>query len=410
MRTIKRWDQITYALPAFAVGATLFCLFAATPEVGRLHPPESGYNVWKIMDMAGGFGYWHRAGALNALAKLEHFGFAGHAIIAMRVFLYPWSIVYFLSAGMSFLLLMEIMLPALNSRSVESFLKIYSIFIAMIFIACLPFAKTVGLAVNIGSFVFLFFFFVFLHKWKHNIDYSFFGKLCASSFAAGIFIFFPAFSISFDYAAYLFIGLVPFLILLLAGKLVNRFGNKRFKAAVKDAERFLCPACACRMVADPKALPWIVRKTGRLYAEERPMLYEDFRDYYICLRCGGDERFEGVKSVVAVIGRPRDDYIENMGDKVYVHVVESAKSTRFIYYMNALEIRNEPGLDYDFLVQHFYLHLTEDPAYLLLSDNPNKNLSVLKHVQVILKDDPPVSPNVKNLLNEWFRKRPTTQG
>ena len=45
-----------------------------------------------------------------------------------------------------------------------------------------------------------------------------------------------------------------------------------------------------------------MRLSGRCMVEEYPKEHERFEDYFVCRQCEGKEKFEGITTVVGLIG------------------------------------------------------------------------------------------------------------
>lgn len=219
--------------------------------------------------------------------------------------------------------------------------------------------------------------------------------------AAGSVHFMGIYSSTSAYAGMVFAGVTPFLLfslLFLATFLIAPISPRsKWRRAKTDGRRYLCANCYRRFDLGP-GLPRFVRTFGRMFAREIPMEHKDFRDYFKCRKCGSRQKIGDVRFVTAVIDGPWPQWHEEKEYKaggIHLLVNVTAHERKIIDIdADALEIRNAPGLDYDFLIQDFYLGLTKDPF-------PKAKIEAGKF-PAILVDDPPLSPNIKRLMDEWF--------
>ena len=239
--------------------------------------------------------------------------------------------------------------------------------------------------------------------------------------AAGSVHFMGVYSFTSAYAGMVFAGLTPFFLFSLLFSATFLFApispRSKWRKAKTDAHRYLCGHCYGRFELGP-GLPRFVRTFGRLFAREVPLKHKDFRDYFVCRKCGcRDKKFEDVRFVTAVIDTPRayahqavndasrarahqETEYEHGGVHLLINVTAHEKKIIEVD-ADALEIRNAPGLDYDFLIQDFYLGLTADPLL--------KSKLETGRFPVILVNDPPLSTNARRLIEEWFENIRTRQ-
>ena len=221
--------------------------------------------------------------------------------------------------------------------------------------------------------------------------------LWLASLAAGFLPYQPEFSLNAAYLASLAAGLTPFLFLTwtLAAMLYHPGLLPTFwRGEKRQGERFLCPVCLRRFELGP-GLPWLARNSGRLLAKEYPTHHRKFRDYFVCRSCGGGDRYENAETVVAVIDRPWEHEARRKGSTLYINAMAGNEES-LPMDLDALEIRNDPEIKYDYVLQHYYLTLVED--HVVRSDD------LKDKIPVILRNNPPISANTRHLIADWFKE------
>ena len=186
----------------------------------------------------------------------------------------------------------------------------------------------------------------------------------------------------------------PFLIILLVLSATPVF-NSRWLEAKKNAMSFICGTCLHRRFVLGPGLPWIVRWSGRILAEEAPKIHDHFKNYFICQTCKEkNARLAGVQEMTGLIGGNIEG-LRQKGNKAYVSIWSESQKRTGNADIDILEIRNTPGISYDYAINDVIKTLKNDVS------RPG---NYLKNIPVVLKGNPPVSENSMRLLEQEFKE------
>jgi HEAT repeat protein len=295
-----------------------------------------------LVSMGGG---WHprdRIYGTRALTKIKQNGFLQYLFTAFKVFATPQSLVYFLCALFIFTTIMhKIALPGIRLRLI--------------------------------------------------------GGMISGALVVGLLFTVPATSLRFSSLAFVTASASPFFLMLFLFSLFLLLPispRSHWLDAKKDLETYFCRSCLRRFILGP-GLPWLVRESGRLLALEKEIVHHDFRDYFVCRRCRTSKnRMSNIRSVIAVIDRPWEKHGRKKGHNLFINVSNANISAEDADW-DILLIRNVPGLNYNNIIQRFCACLMEEDGRI-----PRR---LKKRIAVVLKGDPPLSPDTRALLDDSFR-------